>query len=250
MTFIAKILVAAIALTSGEAQAQERRMDVPFGVGERLIYDVKFGAIRVGTGSMEVMGIEQVRGREVYHTQFRVKGGTFFYKVNDLFESWFETGTLASLRFVQELQEGKRDVERRFEIFPEKPSYIEAGKKELPSVKNPLDDGSFLYFVRTVPLTVGETYTIDRYFRPDRNPVRIRVVRKERITVPAGTFNAVVLQPTIKTKGIFSEGGHAEIWLSDDATKIMLQMKTRLPFGSLNLYLKSHRPAQTTTGTP
>lgn len=244
MMYIAGILVAAIALTNGEAQ--QRRMDVPFGVGERLVYDVKFGAIRVGSGSMEVMGIEQVRGREVYHTQFRVKGGTFFYRVNDLFESWFETESLASVRFVQEIQEGKRDVERRFEIFPEKPSYIEAGKEELPSVPNPLDDGSFLYFVRTVPLTVGETYTIDRYFRPDRNPVRIRVLRKERITVPAGTYDAVVLQPTIKTKGIFSEGGHAEIWLSDDAARVMLQMKSKLPFGSLNLYLKSHRPATTT----
>ena len=30
------------------------------------------------------------------------------------------------------------------------------------------------------------------------------------------TFDAVVIQPVIKTKGVFSESGHAELWISDD----------------------------------
>jgi Protein of unknown function (DUF3108) len=47
----------------------------------------------------------------------------------------------------------------------------------------------------------------------------------------------------IKTKGIFSENGHAEIWLSDDDNRIMLQLKSKLSFGSLNLYLKSYLPS-------
>jgi hypothetical protein len=69
------------------------------------------------------------------------------------------------------------------------------------------------------------------------------VLRRERVKVPAGTFNAIVVQPVIKTKGIFSENGHAEIWLSDDARHIVLQLKSRLSFGSLNLYLKSFFPS-------
>jgi len=122
----------------------------------------------------------------------------------------------------------------------------------LPPVAQPLDDGSFLYFVRTLPLVVGETYNFSRYFVPDRNPVTIRVLRKEQITVPAGTFNAIVVQPLIKTNGIFSENGRAEVWLSDDASRMVLQLKSKLPFGSLNLYLKSYAlaavPAKTTPG--
>ena len=70
--------------------------------------------------------------------------------------------------------------------------------------------------------------------------MRIRVLRKEKITVPAGTFNAIVVQPVIKTTGIFSENGQALIWLSDDDRKIMLQLKSKVSFGSLNLYLKSY----------
>jgi hypothetical protein len=240
-------LAVLLALLAVPAAAQDHGslMRVPFGVGERLEYDVKFGKIKVGSGSMEVAGVETVRGRPTWHTVFQVRGGTFFYRVNDQYESWIDRQTGNSLRFRQDLNEGRRDVERNFEIFPERAVFQENGEDSLQtSVQNPLDDGSFLYFLRTIPLAVGETYTFDRYFRPDRNPVTIKVLRKERIGVPAGEFDAIVVQPVIKTKGIFSENGHAEVWLSDDDNRIMLQMKSGLSFGSLNLYLKSYRPAQ------
>jgi hypothetical protein len=121
--------------------------------------------------------------------------------------------------------------------------FEEAGKPEEPTVSAPLDDASFLYFVRTIPLEVGATYEFDRYFRPDRNPVKIRVLRRERVKVPAGEFDAIVIQPIIKAKGIFAEGGRAELWLSDDNNRIMLQLRSKLSFGSLNLHLTSFRLA-------
>jgi hypothetical protein len=227
--------------------SRAKPMVVPFNIGEKLVYEVKFGPLSVGKGTMEVLGIESVRGRDAWHTAFTVKGGTFFYRVNDVFESWMDTHTLSSLRFVQDQEEGGRDREKRFEIYPERSAYIEQGKAEKPSVSQPLDDGSFLYFVRTVPLEVGESYEFNRYFRPDRNPVTIKVLRKERISVPAGKFDAIVVQPIIVTNKIFSKGGKAEVWLSDDSARVMLQMKSKLSFGTLNLYLKSIRPGQTTS---
>jgi hypothetical protein len=214
----------------------------PFKAGEKLTYDVRFGSIKVGTGSMEVRGLESVRGERAYHTVFRVKGGTAFYNVDDQFESWFSAENLSSLRFYKDQAEGfNKPKTTQYDIFPDRGSYDEItdSEGEQPSVSNPLDDGSFLYFIRTVPLVVGQTYSFNRYFKPDRNPVTISVVRRERITVPAGTFDAIVVQPTIKSKGIFSEGGHAEVWLSDDDRRMVLQVKSQLKFGSLNLYLTS-----------
>jgi hypothetical protein len=223
-----------------------KRAIVPFGPGERMEYEVRFGALKVGNAHMEVVSLDNIRGRPAWHTAFWVQGGNFLYRVNDVYESWMDAETLSSLRFVQELEEGGKDTERHFEIYPERAVFVQTSKKpakEEKSVSQPLDDGSFLYFLRTIPLEVGKTYDFDRYFRPDRNPVRIKVMRKERIKVPAGTFNAIVVQPVIKTKGIFSENGHAEVWLSDDERHIMLQLKSQLKFGSLNLYLKSFVPS-------
>lgn len=246
------LLFAVAAAAGGQAgaapdqSAASRRAKVPFGVGERMEFEVRFGRLKVGNAHMEVVALEHLRGRTAWHTAFWVQGGNFLYRVNDVYESWIDAETLSSLRFVQELEEGGKSTSRKFEIYPERAIFIQTDKrewKEEKSVSNPLDDGSFLYFIRTIPLVVGQTYDFDRYFRPDRNPVRIKVLRKERIRVPAGTFNAIVIQPVIKTKGIFSENGHAEIWLSDDDRHIMLQLKSRLSFGSLNLYLKSYYPS-------
>jgi hypothetical protein len=187
---------------------------------------------------MEVLGIEPFRGRDAYHTRFLLRGGTPFYRVNDRYESWFDARTLESLRYAQQIDQGSYERERLFDIFPDRRTFVEAGNAEQPSVADPLDDGSFLYFLRTIPLEVGKTYEFNRYFRPDRNPVRVTVLRRERIRVPAGTFDAIVVRPTIKTTGIFAEGGRAEVWFADDSTRRVLQMRSRLAFGSLSLHLR------------
>jgi len=204
-------------------------------------YQVKFGAISVGSATMEVLGLEDLRGTRVYHTLFNVRGGVAFYKVNDRYESWFDPRNYASLRFNQDIDEGSYEVKRNYEIFPDRKTFSENGKSEQKSATDPLDEATLIYLLRTMPLEVGKTYDLDRYFKPDRNPVRVQVVRKERVTVPAGTFNTIVVRPIIKTKGMFSEGGHAEVWFTDDSVRTMVQMKSQLKIGSLNLYLKSIR---------
>lgn len=227
------------AAVASSVQLPPEAADVPFSVGEKLEYEVKFGSIRVGKGFMELLGITDVRGRPSYHAVFQYGGSIPFYKVNDVHQTWFDVETLTSRRFHQDIDEGNYERTRRFEIFPERGMYKENDKPEEPTVREPLDDASFLYFIRTLPLKVGETYTFSRYFKSQGNPVRIKVVRRETVKVPAGTFEAVVLQPTFQTKGIFSENGRAEVWISDDDRRIMVQMKSKLSFGSLNLYLKS-----------
>ena len=59
--------------------------------------------------------------------------------------------------------------------------------------------------------------------------------------MPAGRFDCVVLQPVMDTLGIFSENGKAEVWLSDDSRHVLVQLKSKLSFGSINLYLRSYK---------
>jgi hypothetical protein len=227
------------------ASARERASEIAsssatMAIGERLVYDVKFGAMRVGTGSMEVMGVDDVCGRDAWHTVFAIKGGVPLYRVDDRLESWIDTASFTSLRFVQETNEGRRHRTKRIELFPERGVYTEDGAtpSDKPTVEQPLDEAAFLYFLRRVPLVVGESYSFDRYFKPDRNPIRLEILRRERIEVPAGMFETIVVRPIIKAKGIFSENGQAEVWLTDDARHAVVQMKAKLSFGSLTLQLR------------
>jgi hypothetical protein len=236
---------AALSLGGERVSAQEamaavdRTPSSPLQIGEKLTYAVRVGPLGKGTAVAELRNVDTVRGRRVFHSVFTLSGSMLFFKVRDHYESWFDPKTLISLRYHQDIDQGTYERLRKYEIFPDRGVYKENDKPEVPTVELPLDDGAFLYFLRTIPLEVGKTYSWNRYFKPDRNPVRVTVVRRERIRVPAGEFDAIVLQPSIKAKGIFAEGAHAEVWLADDDGRMMLQMKTRLPFGSVQFQLRS-----------
>ncbi len=220
---------------------------LPFGVGERAMYQVKLGAFTVGEGSMEVLGTERVDGHLTFHTRLRVEGGIPFARVDDTFESWIDVDGLFSRRFKQDQHEVSYERKRTYDFYPERGYYRrrDNGAIEALPTDKPLDDVSFVYYARTLPLKVGETYEIERYFKESGNPVILKVLRKERIEVPAGTFNTIVVRPIIQTDGLFGEGGEAEIYFTDDARRIMVQMTSKVPIvGSLNLYLKDYRPGE------
>lgn len=218
-------------------RAAKSRM--PFTVGEHLTYQAKVNFLNAGTATMTVEGIDTVRGHDAYHTVFDLNGGLLFFKIHNHYESWFDTASFNSLRLIQNSEERGKTDNRTYEFYPKRQVYVKNGEEEKPSVADPLDESSFLYFMRTVPLEVGKTYSFDRYYHPDRNPVIIKVLRREHISVPAGEFDAVVVQPIIKSRGLFSEGGQAEVWFSDDSTHKILQLKSKLSFGTLYLQLRS-----------
>jgi hypothetical protein len=216
---------------------------VPFGPGERMEYVAKYGWNHIGTGSMEIVGIEDIRGRPAVHTNFRLKGRWFFFSANYVLDSWVDQATFTSVRFTQDNDEDPSEKQRVYEIFPDRQKYSAKDGEEHESVPDPLDEGALLQYVRTMDLEVGKTYTLNRYFRPDRNPVIVKVLKEEEISVPAGKFKTIVIQPIIKSKGIFSEGGQARIWLSNDKDRIMVQMRVTLKVATISLQLKKHIPA-------
>jgi len=163
--------------------------------------------------------------------------------VDDKYESWIDTDGLFSRRFKQDQKEVRYERHRTYEFFPERKTYRRTDKAETGTIPTdrPLDDISFLYFARTLPLNVGDTYTLNRYFKEDGNPVVLRVLRRETIRVPAGTFRTIVVRPVIRTKGLFSEGGEAEVYFSDDARKVPVQIRSKVPVvGSLTMHLTEY----------
>jgi len=217
---------------------------VPFGVGEELTYRATLGGIRAGTARMRVEGIEMVRGRPAYHVVFTLDGGIPFFRVRDRYESWIDVETLASLRHHQQISEGRYRRTTTYEIYPEQPAYSKNGDSLQASVANPLDDGSFIYAVRAARVGVGETHRHDRYFRPDRNPVVLTGVRRDTVSVGAGTFATTVVNPSIRTSGIFSEGGQALVWFTDDEARYPVQLRAKFSKFTLVLSLESITPGR------
>jgi hypothetical protein len=222
---------------------------LPFAVGERLEYQGKYTWISLGTAVATIEALDTVRGHEVFRVGFTIKAGKLGINVNDLYTSWFDSHTLSSYRYEQHIHDPGYSADRNYEIFPDRALYVLKGDTSA-SVSNPLDDGSFIYFIRTIPLEIGQTYKFNQYFMADRNPVILKVERRDTIDVPAGRFACIVIRPTIISKGLFSEGGHAEVWVTDDDRRIIVQMRSSLKIGSLNMYLKSIEIPKPKQGVP
>jgi len=230
-----------------EAHTDPSAAHAPFGPGERLEYQVKLGLMNVGESYLSVQRVDTVRGYPTYHLDLRIDASTAFglARMNDRYQSWLDTRTLVSRRFIRDIDETGYQGRRVFEIYPEEKRWErldEDKAEETPSIL-PLDEISFLYYVRTLPLKVGEEYQLNRYFKLDGNPVTVKVLRRERVTVPAGTFDAIVVQPVIRTSGLFGEGGEAELYFTDDPHRHLVFLRSKVPVvGSLSLHLTDLAP--------
>ena len=213
---------------------------VPFGVGERFDYRVKFGPLKVGEAFMEVAGIDTVAGYPTYHLRSEIQGSVPFYKLRDLQESWLDVSLLASRRYRQDSKQGSYERQRLLELDLENRVYHESNGETDSIPENALDDASFVYFVRSVPLEVGKEYEWSNYFRYDRNPVILQVLRRETVKVPGGEFETIVVRPIIKSKGIFSEGGEAEVYITDDEHRMLVKLVTKLKVGTVTLELTDY----------
>jgi len=94
--------------------------------------------------------------------------------------------------------------------------------------------------MRTLPLNEGDFYTFDRYFTAAGNPITFRVLRRERVRVPAGSFDTIVIEPVIRTLFVFKPEAHARIYVTDDDRRIVVQMEAMTRIGKLIFYLTDY----------
>lgn len=228
-------------------------LDWRFPVGERMDYSVTWEGIRLGTGSLTVEAIDTLQRREAYRVALEMSGGPPFYRVEDRIVSWIQPDPYASLQFVQKQKEGNYRRDRRIELDVEARTYTRYDLKDgryvandaetaVPIPEGALDEISYLYLARLLPLEVGKRYEFERYFKEDGNPATVEVLRREEIRVPAGRFQTIVLRPEIRTDGLFGEGGEAEAYVSDDERRILVRLTTSLSVGSGNLFLTEYQP--------
>src|SRR4051812_10705111 len=121
------------------------RTGVPrYPLGENLRYSASFGPMHVGSGYMRLIGEDSIEGRRMWRAVLFLSGGFAFLKVRDSTESWFDPLTFTSRRFIQELREPRYSASKYFDIYPERQTYQQRGKTEMPSVADAMDDVSFV----------------------------------------------------------------------------------------------------------
>jgi hypothetical protein len=218
----------------------------PFTAMEHAEYDVRYGPIHAGSGTLSVLGVDTVRGRDAYRFRLTLGGGVnlllYRYSLRDTLESWVDTATFNSLRFSNRQWHKGHSRIKQYEIFPERQTFRDGTSAEQSSVNNPVDEIGFLFLARTMPLTVGSSVDIPRYFKPAANPVVLNVLGRETVEAAGREWNTLVLQPIIKTTTMFADGD-GRVWISDDSARVIVKVSAKASVGSITMKLKSYTPA-------
>lgn len=215
----------------------------PWGPGEHLVYLVKVGIFNAGEGHMTVEALDSVRGHQTYRAVMGIKGGLPGLRVNDSYTTWIDLQTLQSWRYIREIDEPFYESYRHYEFYPDRKMWQRTDNDETGPLASslPMDDIAFIYFIRRLPLEVGKTYSLSRYFKEEGNPVVIKVLRKDEYETEGVVYSTIVVKPIVQTDGLFGEGGEAELHFTDDERRMLVYMKSNIPKfpGSLTLHLRS-----------
>ena len=212
----------------------------PFKVGETLRYTATLGYLPIGEASLSVTGLARERGAETFVLAAAGEGGPPGLGVTYQLTSWVGTEQFTSRKFYRRITQAGRVTDEKFLIMPDSGRVRQEGRPEVwGTTAEPLDELAFLYFLRTIPLQVGRSYAWSRYFHTAYNPVRAQVLRRESLSLPGGRAVACfVVRLTARTAS-------SEVWLSDDAARLPVQLRGQLPFGQVTLRLTDISPGRT-----
>jgi hypothetical protein len=228
---LATIALVGLLLPSGPAAHPPA---YPFKVGETLRYTATLGYLPVGEASMAVTATARERGAETFVFSAAGEGGPPGLGVSYQMTSWVGTDKFTSRRFHRRITQAGRVTDQRFLIIPDSGRVRLEGSPEVwGTTAEPLDELAFLYFLRTTPLEVGRSYAWSRYFHTGYNPVRVVVVGRETLSLPSGR------QVPCLALRLTARNASTEVWLSDDARRLPVQLRGQLPFGQVTLRLTS-----------
>lgn len=204
----------------------------PFAVGETLRYEARLGYFPVGTATATVTRMAQERGANAFVFALTGEGGPPGIRVRYELTSWARSTRFASLRFHRKMVQGSSIEEQRYEIVPDSSRYrVEGAAQDWVAPKDALDELAFLYYLRTIPLEVGRSYTVSRYFKSGYNPIQVRVTGRETMALYDGS-NVPCLAVEVT-----AHGSTMAMRLTDDARRLPVELDLPLPYGSVTLEL-------------
>jgi len=216
---------------------------LPFSPGEELTYRMRSGFLgTVGRGTMSVDGPVTYRGVETLLLSSEMRSTVAVVRGLDRTRSWFDPASMRTLKSQKHERSPFASQDATVEVYGAEKRWLAAdGTSGASFSAFPLDELSFLYFIRTLPMSPGSTHTFDRHFDTARNPITVRVIARERITVGAGEFAALKVEMRVRDPNRYQGEGIILIHLSDDASRIPLRIESAIPvFGKSVLTLESH----------
>jgi hypothetical protein len=212
---------------------------------ETLTFSVDWRVFNAGTA---IFHMDQAGDTEKISATADSSGAVnMLFAVVDKFQSGFDTKTGCSTGFSKQIQEGHRKIssELTFDYAHGKQYQHErnlvkgtATQKEANIPACVTDSLSGIFYAQSQPMAVGQTIGFPLADSMRTVTVGMKVEGREEIKTPAGTFQALKVEP-LADEGVVKNRGHIWIWYTDDARHIPVQIQARLFWGTITFHLQS-----------
>ena len=212
---------------------------------QTLRYEAEY---RLWTAGVATIHVEQNGGQQhVTGTADSSGVVALLFRVQDRFDSYFDTHSLCSQSLNKHTEEGShhRDTNIVFDYKIGKAVLNETNLKtnqkkreehDIPPCVTDVVSG--VLYLSSLPLQPGASYSFPLNDGGKTVIIQAHVEAREQVKTPAGTFQTVRVGPE-GDYGPLKNHGRISIWYTDDAQHLPVQMKAKLFWGSLTVYLAS-----------
>jgi hypothetical protein len=216
-----------------------------FAKGERLVYDVGYSFITAAEAVFSIPENQIINGRECFQVLFTVNTTStfsFFYKVDDRYETMIDKEGIFPWRYTQRIREGKyrNDFAAEFDQL-NNVATTNNGRYPIPPYVH--DVVSAMFYFRTMDFSKsrpGQKVFLQNFSKDTTYQLAVKFLGYQQVSVDAGTFNCVLVEPLIMEGGLFKSDGRIIIWMTNDDRKIPVKVSTKVPIGSIDAELREY----------
>jgi hypothetical protein len=245
---------ALVALVALAGAGPARPSELPFGVGERITMRITYAHLLAGRAWVSVLPGEQ-DGRPVIRYEALARSQGFFawlfrFRVNDRTVATWDPVSGCSLSIEKHLREGRAERDQVV-VFDPVRGIAEVDDLKIAQTRfevGPcaLDILSAFFVTRIRGVSESAPLTLPVFDNGRHYRLGVRFVERERLDLPpplGERVPTVVVEPQlIEGTGLFVKEGRLKIWLTDDARRIPVRMRSKVAIGSVSADLESYCP--------
>lgn len=226
--------------------------DEAYTAGEWFKFRIHYGFINAGYATLEVKDVV-LNNKKTFHVigkGYTTGMSRFFFKVDDLYESYIDKESGNPAQFVRKINEGgyTKNQEGFFNQSANKiivKDYKNKSEKAFVIPKNTQDILSAFYYLRNYPtidnINPGESIVIDMFFDDETTKFKLKFIGRENITTKFGVVAAMVFRPLVQSGRVFKEQESLTVWVSDDDNRLPIRIKAELAVGSIKADLDAFK---------
>jgi hypothetical protein len=207
-----------------------------FKVPERFLFEVNWGWVNAGQATIELIPMEKPNLWQIRSLAWCNKFFQSFYPVYDTVFSIIDSKGIYPVHFEKNLHEGSYEAHIRSWFDQEiHRAWLQDTVCEIEPFTH--DILSAFYYIRTRKLAPGQSFAMAAVSGKKKYELIVLCHRREKVEVPAGTFNTIVVEPKVVGVHLFKAKGKLTIWLTDDDKHIPVKMKSKIKVGSITAEL-------------